>query len=92
MKNILAKRSRRGLFDTASYFLLDVENRKLKICYARHHGLMIRRDENILEAGKAGRIPLGVLENGNYIGNFFSLLLGILVFLYSDRTVEPVNR
>ena len=81
------------MFDTDSYFLLDVENRKLKICYARHHGLMIRRDENILEAGKAGRIPLGVLENGNYIEEiFFSLLLGILVFLYSDRTVEPMNR
>jgi len=28
---------------------------------------MIRRDGNILEAGKAGRIPLGVVENSNYI-------------------------
>ena len=71
MNNILTKGSRKGLFDTDSYLLLDVENRKLKICYARHHGLMIRRDENILEAGKAGRIPLGVLENGNYIEEIF---------------------
>jgi serine phosphatase RsbU (regulator of sigma subunit) len=71
LNNILAKRSHRGLFDTASYILLDVENRKLNICNARHHGLMIRRDENILEADKAGRIPLGVVENDNYIEEFF---------------------
>jgi serine phosphatase RsbU (regulator of sigma subunit) len=92
LHNILAKRSRRGLFDTASYLLLDVENRKLKIGNARHHGLMIRRDGNILEAVKAVRIPLGVVENSNYIEeNIFSLLPGFLVFLYSDMVVEPVN-
>ena len=83
MNNILAKRSRRGLFDIASYLLLNVENRKLKICNARHHGLMIRRDGNILEADKAGRIPLGVVENSNYIEEkIFLLLPGYLVFLY----------
>ena len=83
MNNILAKRSLRGLFETTSYPLLDVENRKLKICNARHHGLMIRRDGNILEADKAGRITLGVVENRNYIEEkIFSLLPGFLVFLY----------
>jgi serine phosphatase RsbU (regulator of sigma subunit) len=80
------------LFETASYLLLDVENRKLKICNARHHGPMIRRDGNILEACKAGRIPLGVLENSNYIEEKInSLLPGFLVLLYSDKAVEPVN-
>ena len=93
MDNILAKRSRRGLFDNASYLLLNAENRKLKICNARLHGLMIRRDGNILEADKAGRIPLGVVENNNYIEEKIVLLLpGVLVFLYQDRAVEPLNR
>jgi serine phosphatase RsbU (regulator of sigma subunit) len=53
---------------------------------------MIRRDENILEAGKAERIPFGIVENSNYIEEkIFSLLPGFLVFLYSDRAVEPLN-
>ena len=92
MNNILTKGSRKGLFDTASYLLLDVENHKLKICYARYNGLIIRRDGNILEAGKVGRIHLGSVENSNYIeGNIFLLLPGFLVFLYSDRVVEPLN-
>jgi serine phosphatase RsbU (regulator of sigma subunit)/HAMP domain-containing protein len=91
LNNILVKRSRKGMFATASYLLLDVENRMLKICNAGHHALMIRRDGNILEAGKAGGIPLGIMENSNYIGEDFSLLPGDLVFLYSDGAVEPVN-
>jgi hypothetical protein len=41
------------------------------------------RDGNILEADKAGRIPLGVVENSNYIEEkIFLLLPGFLVFLY----------
>jgi hypothetical protein len=83
LNNILTKRSRKGLSATAPYILLDVENRKLKICYDGQDGLMMRRDGNILEAGKAGGIPLGVVEKNNYIEeNIFSLLPGFLVFLY----------
>jgi serine phosphatase RsbU (regulator of sigma subunit) len=53
---------------------------------------MIRRDGNILEAVKAVRIPLGVVENSNYSEeNIFSLLPGFLIFLYLDRAVEPLN-
>ena len=79
------------MFATASYLLLDVENRKLKICNEGHHALMIRRDGSIFEAGKAGGIPLGIVENSNYIEEDFSLLPRDLVFLYSDGAVEPVN-
>ena len=91
MNNILVKRSRKGMFATASYLLLDIKNRKLKICNAGHHALMIRRGKTILEAGKAGGIPLGIIENSNYSEEDFSLLPGDLVFLYSDGAVEPVN-
>jgi hypothetical protein len=58
---------------------LDIENHKLKICYARYNGLIIRRDGNILEAGKVGRIPLGIVENRNYIEeNIFFNITGII--------------
>ena len=80
MNNILTKRSRKGLFDTDSYLLLNVENRKLKICYANHHGLMNSRDGNILEAGKAGRITLGIVEKKLHRGNFFLLLPVFFIF------------
>ena len=39
---------------------------------------MIRRDGNIFEAGKAGRIPLGIIEKTNYIEeNIFLTITGI---------------
>ena len=91
LNNILVKRSRKGMFATASFLLLDIENRQLKICNAGHHALMIRREGKILEVGKAGGVPLGIVENSNYISEDFSLLPGDLVFLYSDGAVEPVN-
>ena len=91
LNNILAKRSRKGMFATASYLLLDVENRQLKICNAGHHALMVRREGNILEVGKAGGIPLGIVENSNYNQEEFSLMPGDLIFLYSDGAVEPIN-
>jgi serine phosphatase RsbU (regulator of sigma subunit) len=92
LNNILAKRSHKKLFATASYILLDIENRKLKTCYAGHHGLMISRHRNLLESGKAGETPLGIIENSNYIEEVFLLLPRLLEFLYSDRTVGPVNQ
>lgn len=91
INNILAKRSRKGMFATASYLLLDAKNRKLKICNAGHHALMIRRGKDILEVGKAGGIPLGIVENSNYAEEVFNLSPGDLVFLYSDGAVEPMN-
>jgi serine phosphatase RsbU (regulator of sigma subunit) len=45
----------------------------LKIYNAGHHALMIRRDGSIFETGKAEGIPLGIVENSNYIVEDFSL-------------------
>jgi hypothetical protein len=54
-----------------SYILLNVDNRRVKINYAGHHGLMIRQDGNILETDKAGGIILRIVDISNYIENFF---------------------
>ena len=91
INNILVKRSRKGMFATACYLLLDIKKRKIKICNAGHHPIMIRREHEIMEVGKAGGIPLGIVENSRYIEEEFSLLPGDLVFMYSDGVVEPVN-
>jgi hypothetical protein len=45
-----------------------------------------------LEADKAEKIPFGVVESRHYIEKkIFSLLMGFLVFLYSDRAVKLLN-
>jgi serine phosphatase RsbU (regulator of sigma subunit)/HAMP domain-containing protein len=92
VNNIVAKRSRKGMFATAIYLSLDVKNKKIGICNAGHHSILIRRgNKEILEMGKAGGIPLGIVENVSYSEEEVQLYSGDVVFLYSDGVVEPAN-
>ena len=92
VNNIAVRRSRKGMFATAIFLLLDVKSKKLKVCNAGHHSMLIRRgDSEIREAGKAGGIPLGIAENASYIEEEVQLLSCDVVFLYSDGVVEPMN-
>ncbi len=80
------------MFATAIFLLLDVKTKKLKVCNAGHHSMLIRRgDSEILEMGKAGGIPLGITENAAYLEEEVQLFSGDVVFLYSDGVVEPMN-
>jgi len=92
VNKIVTRRSRNGMFATAVYMLLDVKSKKLKVCNAGHHSMLIRRgDSKILELGKAGGIPLGIFESSTYSEEEIQLFPGDVVFLYSDGVVEPVN-
>ncbi|MBT3508269.1 MAG: serine/threonine-protein phosphatase, partial [Nitrospina sp.] len=92
VNNIATQRSRKGMFATAVFLLLDSKDKKLMICNAGHHSMIIRRGENeILEKGQAGGIPLGIAENIIYEEEEIQLYSGDLVFLYSDGVIEPVN-
>jgi len=92
VNKIVTRRSRNGMFATAVFMLLDVKSKKLKVCNAGHHSMLIRRgDSEILETGKAGGIPLGIFESSTYSEEEIQLFPGDVVFLYSDGVVEPVN-
>jgi len=92
VNKIVTRRSRNGMFATAVYMLLDVKSKKLKVCNAGHHSMLIRRgDSEILELGKAGGIPLGIFESSTYSEEEIQLFPGDVVFLYSDGVVEPGN-
>jgi serine phosphatase RsbU (regulator of sigma subunit)/HAMP domain-containing protein len=92
VNTIAVRRSRKGMFATAVFLLLDIESKILTVCNAGHHSMLIHRGDNeILEPGKAGGIPLGITENASYIEEEIQLFSGDLVFLYSDGVVEPMN-
>jgi serine phosphatase RsbU (regulator of sigma subunit)/HAMP domain-containing protein len=92
VNHISVRGSRKGMFATAVFLLLDSKNKKLKVCNAGHHSMLIRRGaDKIFEAGKAGGIPLGISEGATYMEEEIQLLSGDVVFLYSDGVVEPMN-
>ncbi len=90
---ILANRARKGMFATAIFLLLDIKEKKLDLCNAGHHSLIILRNKNqFYEVGKAGGIPLGIKEGAPYSREEIFLKSGDIVVLYSDGALEPVNK
>ncbi|MBN4078211.1 SpoIIE family protein phosphatase [Nitrospina gracilis] len=90
---ILSNRTRRGMFATAVFLLLDTKNMKLKLCNAGHHSLIILRNQKeFYEVGRAGGIPLGIQENASYSQEDIQLQSGDIAVLYSDGALEPVNK
>jgi sigma-B regulation protein RsbU (phosphoserine phosphatase) len=91
--SILYKRTQNGKFVTAIYLKLDTESRKLKVANAGHHPIMVRNNENqVVEIGKAGGPPLGILPNQDYPQEEIQLEKGNMVLLYTDGATEPQNK
>lgn len=89
----LANRARKGMFATAIFLLLDINSKKINLCNAGHHSLLILRDhKQFYEVGKAGGIPLGIQQNINYSKEEVNLQSGDIIVLYSDGALEPVNK
>jgi serine phosphatase RsbU (regulator of sigma subunit)/HAMP domain-containing protein len=90
---ILSNRTRRGMFATAVFLLLDTKSMKLKLCNAGHHSMIILRNQKQFhEVGKAGGIPLGIQENAPYSQEEVQLQSGDIAVLYSDGALEPINK
>jgi sigma-B regulation protein RsbU (phosphoserine phosphatase) len=81
------------MFATAVFLILDIQNKKLNLCNAGHHSLIILRNKNQFhEVGKAGGIPLGINKDAPYTKEEVVLQSGDIVVLYSDGALEPVNK
>lgn len=93
VNNILYHRSRQGMFATALFLLLDLKGKKIWAVNAGHHPILIRGKEGgIIERGKMGGIPLGILSDTVYSQEEITVENGGLVFLYTDGAVEPANK
>jgi len=93
INSALANRARKGMFATAVFLLLDIKNKKLKLCNAGHHSMIILRNKKQFhQAGKAGGIPLGIQDKAIYSKEEVQLQSEDIVVLYSDGVLEPVNK
>ena len=93
VNNILVDRSRQGMFATAAFLLLDLAGKKILSVNAGHHPILTRRkDGTIIEQGRVGGIPLGILSDKVYEQEEIAVENGDLIFLYTDGAVEPANK
>jgi serine phosphatase RsbU (regulator of sigma subunit) len=93
VNKILHDRSRQGMFATAVYLQIDLIENKILSVNAGHHPILTRnKGGEIIEQGKNGGIPLGVLDNSIYEQEEIFVDNGGLVFIYTDGAVEPANK
>jgi sigma-B regulation protein RsbU (phosphoserine phosphatase) len=93
INNTLCKRSRHGMFDTATYITLDIDNRTMSITNAGHFPLVIRNHEGVIsQHGLNGGISQGILPDPKYQTEQVILNPGDIGLLYSDGATEAQNK
>jgi sigma-B regulation protein RsbU (phosphoserine phosphatase) len=93
INNTLCKRSRHGMFATATYITLDIDNRTISITNAGHFLLVIRNHEGVIsQHGLNGGISLGILSDPKYQTEQVILNPGDIGLLYSDGATEAQNK
>ncbi len=92
INNTLYERSYRGMFTTAVFCLLDMENRKLCVANGGHPSLLLKSKNSILELGSASGTPFGVLPDMQYTQEEHSLEKGDQILIFTDGVTEPKNK
>ena len=92
LNDLLAERSRRGMFATLLYIELDSRSGKLIISNAGHLPPIIKKaDGSLMSLAKAGGAPLGMLPGMKFSQETVRLERGETVILYTDGIVEAMN-
>ncbi len=92
LNSILSERSRRGMFATAIYIILDLETKQLSFANAGHHPFFVTDSKgNIREEGHEGGTPLGIITGTTYQDFNTQLKPGDLTLIYTDGVTEPKN-
>ncbi|HSB33284.1 MAG TPA: PP2C family protein-serine/threonine phosphatase, partial [Nitrospirota bacterium] len=92
LNDLLAERSRRGMFATLLYMELDSASGTLEISNAGHLPPIIKRhDGSLNKLATAGGAPLGMVPGMKFGQETAQLGRGDTVILYTDGIVESMN-
>jgi len=92
LNDLLASRSRRGMFATLLYMELDSPAGKLTISNAGHLPPIIKKkDGSLVRLATAGGAPLGMVAGMKYGQETAVLMPGDTVILYTDGIIEAMN-
>ena len=92
LNDLLAARSRRGMFATLLYIELDSQAGMLTISNAGHLPPIIKKTNgSLVKLATAGGAPLGMLAGMKYGQETAKIMPGDTVILYTDGIVEAMN-
>ncbi len=92
LNDLLAERSRRGMFATLLYIELDSRTGMMTIANAGHLPPIIKKhDGSIKRMSPAGGSPLGMLSGMKFLQETEELAPGDTIVLYTDGVIESMN-
>ena len=92
LNDLLAERSRRGMFATLLYLELDASTGKITMSNAGHLPPIVKRaDGSLVRLGAASGAPLGMMPGMKYSQDAVKLERGETVILYTDGIIEAMN-
>jgi len=92
LNNLLAERSRRGMFATLLYIELDALGNRLTISNAGHLPPIIKKASgSVIKLSTLGGSPLGILADMKFGQEHATLDPGDTVILYPDGIIEAMN-
>lgn len=92
LNDLLAERSRRGMFATLLYIDLDASAGKMVLSNAGHLPPIIKKaDGSLVKLAAASGAPLGMMAGMRYAQESAVLGPGDTVILYTDGIVEAMN-
>ncbi len=92
LNDLLAGRSRRGMFATLLYLELDTTAHRITLCNAGHLPPIIRKpDGSLVRVERTGGAPLGMLPGMRTEQETVAIGPGDVVVLYTDGIVEAMN-
>lgn len=92
LNNILAERSRRGMFATLLYAELDTQGGALTVSNAGHLPILVRkRDGSVSMLRSEGGSPLGILPNMQFGEEKTGIEPGDTIVFYTDGIIEAMN-
>jgi sigma-B regulation protein RsbU (phosphoserine phosphatase) len=87
----LARRSRRGMFVTMIYILLDTESGEATCANAGHLPVLLQGARGIQNLNRNTGVPLGILPDTRYEEFTFRMAPGDRALLYTDGIIEAIN-
>ncbi len=93
VNDIQCRRSRRGMFATAIYLMLELKKNRISAANAGHPPVLVRpgKGGGLRREAREGGIPLGIMPSTDYHRMDFQLEHGDQVLLFTDGANEAIN-
>lgn len=87
----LVRRSRRGMFVTMIYILLDTDSGEATCANAGHLPVLLQGQRGVESLNRNTGVPLGILPDTRYEEFTFRMEPGDHALLYTDGIIEAIN-